>query len=159
MAQDEPTDDNQKKHMEEWTSAREVIAKFDDRLHDLRKYGFTFVAALLTADSILVPTQISIGTEKVYLPNDIKFAVLLVSLSLLIILKIFDITYSDFLKAAVTRANIIEKELNLELTETISFVYRYKTIMKNLPSILYYGFQISVLVIAYFVFGTQLYLP
>jgi len=39
----------------EWQTIRELLFKFDSLVHDIRKYGFSFVTALLTAQAILVP--------------------------------------------------------------------------------------------------------
>ena len=36
----------------EWEVARDVIARADERIDGLRKYGFSFVTALLTADAL-----------------------------------------------------------------------------------------------------------
>src|SRR5258707_15013347 len=36
---------------DEWTTSREMIAKFDDRIHDTRKVVFGLFSALLTAGS------------------------------------------------------------------------------------------------------------
>jgi hypothetical protein len=38
--------------LKEWEVAREVIAKADERTSNLRKYGFSFMTTLLTADAI-----------------------------------------------------------------------------------------------------------
>jgi hypothetical protein len=45
----------------EWETAREVISKFDERLDVLRRYGFTFITGLLTAQSLLESSLI-LGT-------------------------------------------------------------------------------------------------
>src|SRR5258707_6150649 len=43
---------------DEWTTSRELIAKFDDRIHDTRKVVFGLFSALLTAGSIFcLPTR------------------------------------------------------------------------------------------------------
>lgn len=41
--------------MAEWTKTRETIQIFDDKLYELRKYGFSFITALLTIQGLLLP--------------------------------------------------------------------------------------------------------
>jgi hypothetical protein len=106
--------------MTEWKTARDVISKFDDRLHDLRKYGFSFITALLAAESLLMP----VGSTGTVLPNIIKLAVLIVTLILIAALHLLDRTYRIIQEGAVTRAGILEKALNLELTEVIAYKYK-----------------------------------
>ncbi|MDV3244291.1 MAG: hypothetical protein LYZ66_03835 [Nitrososphaerales archaeon] len=106
--------------MQEWQAAREVLKTFDDNLHDLRKYGFTFITALLTADSLLLPYQLIVGGSQQTLHDNVKLAVLTVTLLLIVALQVIDRNYQVFLEAAATRAVIIERRLNLELTQTIS---------------------------------------
>ena len=119
----------------EWSKARDVIEKFDDRRQDLRKYGFTFIAGLLTAQALL-------GNS---LPGFVKLAVILVSLILIIGLRLTEKDYELFQKAAALRAGILENQLNLELTKTISIVYRNDS-MWDYVDVLY----------AYFLVGTGL---
>ena len=66
-------------YMEEWKVARELLASFDDRLDNLRKYGFSFLTALLTADSILLPGSVPALADKA-LSDPVKLAVLVVTL-------------------------------------------------------------------------------
>jgi hypothetical protein len=40
--------------LEEWKQARDVLKSFDDRIHDLRKYGFTFITGLMAVEGILL---------------------------------------------------------------------------------------------------------
>jgi hypothetical protein len=111
-------EDSNKNFMEEWKIARETLAKFDDRLHDLRKYGFSFITALLTAQSLLM-------SDSKALPDGVKVTVLIVTLTLIIALHLIDRIYQVIQEAVSTRAKILERTLNLELTEDIAF--RYET--------------------------------
>ena len=91
----------------------------------MRKYGFTFLTALLAAESVLVPTiysksGIAAGTV---LPNSVKVAVLVINLLLIILLRLLDRNYQVFEDAATTRALVLERSLNLELTEIIKLRY------------------------------------
>jgi hypothetical protein len=103
--------------IEEWKLAREVFEKFDDRQHDLRKYGFTFLTALIAADSL---------TKLVKDADDrIRLTVVGVTLLLTVALKLLDKNYELFMSATAMRAKILEVRLNLELTETISFRHEW----------------------------------
>jgi hypothetical protein len=109
--------------VKEWETARDVLQKFDDRIHDLRKYGFTFVTALLTAQSLLVPFVVN-QTGSTGVPDIVKFGVIAATLLLVVTLRLLERNYQLFQQAAAVRALILERRLNLELTETIS--QRYK---------------------------------
>lgn len=117
--------------LKEWETAREVLSKFDDRLHDLRKIGFTFITALLSADAIIFVNWI----EGVELPDYIKLAVLLVTLLLIVTLLLVDRNYQIFQRAAATRAKILERRLNLELTEVIAQRYRTQSVQDYVTSV------------------------
>lgn len=41
--------------MAEWTKTRDTIQIFDDKLYDLRKYGFSFITVLLAIEGLLLP--------------------------------------------------------------------------------------------------------
>jgi hypothetical protein len=100
--------------IDEWKSARQVFEKFDDRQHDLRKYGFTFLSALIAADSL---------TKLVNADDRISLAVVGITLLLTVALSLLDRNYELYKKATAIRAKILEVRLNLELTETISYRY------------------------------------
>src|SRR2546428_4149451 len=90
---------------------------FEDHLHDLRKYSFSFLTALLTAESILIPGPSTIvGT----VPDLVKLTVMLVTLLLVICVRLLERRYELFEEAGAMRARIIENSLNLSLTELIS---------------------------------------
>jgi hypothetical protein len=127
--------------MQEWQTARDIISSFDDRLHDLRKYGFGFITALLAAEYLLVPS----GSTSPALPNIIKLAVLLITLMLIVALHLMDRIYRILQSGAATRAIIVEKLLNLELTEVIGAKYRMGHVQRNVHYI-YAAFTSGVLV-------------
>lgn len=108
--------------LEEWKTAREVLRQFDDRIHELRKHGFTVVTTLLTINSFLLTASIvpapSGGTES--LPDLTKVAVVGAVMVLVVGLRYMERNYQMFNQAAATRARILERCLNLELTEKIS---------------------------------------
>lgn len=125
-----------KNFMEEWKIARETIAKFDDHLHDLRKYGFSFITALLTAESLLMPGITAF-------PAEVKVAVLIVTLVLIVAIHLIDRMYQVIQEAVSTRAKILERILNLELTEDIGFRYRTKNLRWYVVGV-YTGFTVGV---------------
>jgi len=109
---------------EEWLEARHTIGRFDDNLHDLRKYGFSFITALLTADAILTgPGSTTFPTA----PGYLKLSILLVTLGLYVSLRQLDQHYRLFQQAASRRAIILERRLNVELTEEITHYYGLST--------------------------------
>lgn len=106
--------------MKEWETARAVLAGFDTHLHDLRRYGFSLITALLAANAVIFQTKIF----DIELTDYVKLAVLGVTLLLIFTLSMIDHNYRVFLRAAATRARILERNLNLDLTEVIE--QRYK---------------------------------
>ena len=101
--------------LDEWKETRAVLARFDENHHDLRKYGFVFLAALLTADSI----QAYLG-----LPLFTRFVLLIITIAFIVGLRILDHNYQNFKEAATIRSRILEVSLNIELSETIDVHYR-----------------------------------
>lgn len=127
--------------LKEWERSRDVLEKFDEYTHDVRKYGFSFVTALLTAQAILTPSGV---------PGYIKLGIFLATLVLLVALRLFEKNYELFQRAASSRARILEKFLNLELTETITWRYKFEGILGIVTHI--YGiFAIGVGVLGTFV--------
>jgi hypothetical protein len=128
--------------MEEWKVARELLASFDDRLDNLRKYGFSFLTALLTADSILLPGSVPALADKA-LSDPVKLAVLVVTLFLIVALQFVDRNYQVFQEAAASRARVLERILNLELTEVISQRYGFDHVHRYVTAV-YVAFDIGV---------------
>lgn len=64
--------------LDEWKEARSVIARFDNNLHDLRNYRFTFVTGLLAANGLLSQG----GTSVV--PAGVKAGVLVATMGLIV---------------------------------------------------------------------------
>jgi hypothetical protein len=114
--------------LKEWQTARDVIVKYDGQLDSLRKNGFTFITGLLTAQSFLASNFVlgPANNEANINGQLLKMAVILATLVLLIALRLLDRNYQLFQKAAIKRAIVIEKCLNLELTETTFDVYHYE---------------------------------
>jgi len=154
--------------LEEWKAARTVLSDFDERLHDLRKYGFTFITALLTAESILIPGPVEAAFQQPAIPDNIKLAVILVTLLLLVGIRLMDKHYRLFLSAADIRAVIIERSLNIELSDAITFRFDVEKFSIYI-SVLYYLFGGATALLGVFIlypnklvvfvlFGTLAYL-
>lgn len=110
---------------EEWKAARNSIDKFDQYVYDLRKYGFTFITALLTAQAILIPGNISASFNSAYIPTFTKIAVIIVTLVLIIAVALFEKHILIMQRAAAQRALVLERRLNMELTEIISYQFTF----------------------------------
>jgi hypothetical protein len=136
-------------HVKEWEKARDVLAFFDGKLHDLRMYGFSIVTALLTADGVLLSSATSGGSPAIH-----KFAVCAITLVLILALFLIDTNYVVFQKAAATRALVVEKKLNIELSEIISDRYRADNI-ENYIRLVYGIFTISILFLGMISLGAQ----
>jgi hypothetical protein len=138
--------------LKEWEEARSVLKDYDAHLHDLRKIGFTFITALLAGESLLLPsTLLQTGLQDVtkILPDETKFAVLLVTLLLVLALQFIDRNYQVIEGAASKRAIVLEKKLNLELTNTIFQRFRAHKV-KDFVTFIYYAFVAAVLIIGAF---------
>lgn len=104
-------------HFDEWKECRSSIARFDKVIVDLRKYGFTLITGLLTADAILFVKIPDLS------PVD-KAAVSFVTMILVSALFFVDRYQGILLRSAVKRTEDIESELNLKLTTKISTITR-----------------------------------
>lgn len=99
--------------LDEWKAARDIFDKFDDRINDIRKFGFTFLSGLITADAL---TKLFNATD-----DRVRLGVVGITLLLTVALLVLDKNYQLFQFAAGIRAKVLETRLNLELTETIGF--------------------------------------
>ncbi len=119
--------------LDEWKEARSVIARFDNNLHDLRKYGFSFVTALLAANGLISQggsSVVSVG---------VKAGILVATMGLIVTLKLLDTHYRRFQQAVSIRGRILEDRLNIDLTKDLSFFYALENWWKDVQA-LYYGF-------------------
>ncbi len=96
----------------EWQAARGVLARFDENLHDLRKYGFSFVTGLLTVDALFANIS-----------DNWKLAALIGTMALIVVLSVVDRNYQVFLKGANHRATLLENRCTFELTKIIGRIY------------------------------------
>jgi hypothetical protein len=127
--------------LEEWKQARDTLKFYDDKLDALRKLGFSFLTGLLAAESVVLKPDIS---------SLVKLAVFLITLLLITAMFLLDKNYRCVEEAANTRALVLERKLNLELSETITYRYRIDGI-NNRVFWLYSLFILGVFVLGYFV--------
>jgi hypothetical protein len=151
---DSESDVERDTHLTEWQTARALLAAYDDNLHDLRKYGFTFLTALLATESILLPS-VGVSSTSGGLPDIVKLGVFVVTLLLVFALHLIDQNYLVFENAAATRALVLERELNIELTEIIADRYEAINVPRRVFNV-YLVFALGVLVLGFFVFGSHI---
>jgi hypothetical protein len=138
--------------MKEWDKAREILRDYDERLHDLRKFGFSFVTALLTVGAFATnaitstltdsaaqgtanATAAQAASSQSSIPELFNLGIFIVTLILIVALHYFDKNYRVFQQAACTRAMVIERKLNLELTEIIKDRYGRGRIIQNILTV------------------------
>lgn len=85
--------------LDEWKECRVTIARFDGFLADTRKYGFTLVTVLLTANALVVSSNNAVDRP----------AASIVVMALLFALFMLDNYYLDVVRGAVSRARELEK--------------------------------------------------
>src|SRR5580700_5204585 len=95
--------------LEEWKRARDVIEHCDERVHDTRKLGYTFVSTLLSAET-LVSTKApeALGAQA-------GFALLLIVLGILFAVRILEKQTQLIQSATATRARTLELLSTIEL--------------------------------------------
>jgi hypothetical protein len=135
-------------HFKEWERTRKLLLEFDNRIHDIRKYGFSFLTALMAAEAILIPKNDYMAVGEVGLTDTTKLAVFGVTLLLIGIIKLMEKYYQLFITCSAQRARILERSLNLELTEIISDRHRSELIPKYVNNI-YFFFILGVFVLGY----------
>ena len=121
----------------EWVMVRNSIDKFDGYTVDIRKYGFSFITGIITAQAILMPTPVS---------YPVKFSVIIVTMALILAIALFEQYIRIMQHAAVQRGLILERRLNIELTELIGFQYE-----------LNHGEYFKYALYIVFIFGTSLF--
>jgi hypothetical protein len=122
-------------HLEEWKKTRDTLQFFDDKLHDLRKYGFSFLTGLFAVGSLLSEIVPGAVVPSTITPEKVKLGVFVVTLMLIIALHLLDKNYRVYQQAAFTRAKVLERKLNLELSEAISVRYRSGRISPNVLAV------------------------
>lgn len=135
--------------LDEWKTIRELVSSYDDRKHELRKTGFSLITSLIAAQGIIIwyHNQNSINNIN-NVDNLILTAVLGVTIALIFAIAFYEKGYRLYQEAAVQRALLLEKKLNLQLTETIS--YQFKSWQSRIYEFGVYGIFIgSALALAF----------
>ncbi len=153
---DEPTSglsDERDAHQTEWETARALLQATDANLHDLRKFGFSFVTALLAAEAILLP-YVPTSSGSTGVPDVVKLGAFLVTMLLIYVLHLIDENYLVLEEATATRALVLERELNIELTDIITARYA-KNQVKRRVLLVYTMFALGVWGLGVFVFSSS----
>ena len=95
--------------MSEWSECRKSIERFDTTIVDLRKYGFTLVTLLITAEAYFFTSGEAMSFQS-------RAAASFVIMVLILALYIIDRCQENFLRGAVARACEIEQELGKAAT-------------------------------------------
>lgn len=136
--------------LDEWKEARSVVDAADTRLTDLRKYGLTFVAGLLTAQGL---TEIAVGTPVSFVTPIVKLGITVVSLLIICMMVAIEKVNLPLQRAAALRASVIERQLGLKLTQEITEIYDWYKVWRWV-FVLYLIFVVSV-----GLFGLALLMP
>jgi len=107
----------------EWKVARGIVTKMDGTVSGLRKYGFSFITALLAADSLLGQATLQAPYS---ISDPVKFAVFVTTLVLICALYSTDRFYRIIQSGAAHAAKIVETRLGIQLTEVISKYYDHR---------------------------------
>jgi hypothetical protein len=137
------------KCFQEWKECNEKIAKFDNILIDLRKYGFTVASSLMTAGSFL-------GLQTYTQFQPFQIVIIFATMALVTVLYWLDIYYQTILAAIILRTQVLEKKLSFGIDIYVSRFYMRHRIGKALH-LLYVGFLVSLVIIgAYVVHNNKL---
>lgn len=112
------SDSDSDPRLEEWQQARTTIEAVDVRLSDLRKYGLSFISALLAVQGLT-----EVGGPSGFVPPWIKLVIIIVTMVLIVSVALIDRLNRVTQKAAALRARVLERQLGLKLTHDITRVY------------------------------------
>jgi len=135
--------------LEEWKVARQATDKFDEKLSDTRKYSFSFITGLITAQGIF-------GFSEANVTLGLQIGAIIATMPLVTVSYWLDRYYFALLMGAVARCEFLEKKkLNgFSLTSYISNygLASFITRKKSIP-FLYSIFLLSLLILGLFAFG------
>jgi hypothetical protein len=130
---------------DEWKEARGLISKLDDTLADLRKYGFSFITALLAADSVLGETS---SGATISISPGVKLAIFVSTLILIAGLCATDRYFRTLQEGASARAIQIENHFKtVTLTHIVGKFYYQKRLWLFIEG-LYVCFTLAAEVLA-----------
>ena len=126
----------------EWKEARDTLVSVDNNLHDLRKWGFSFITGLLTVDALFAN-----------IPDTWKLAALVGTFVLVAGLALVDRNYHVLEDAIAQRATIIEAKTSFALTYDIKWMYDKTHVW------IYYAIVYGIFDFATFVIGILVVKP
>lgn len=131
----------------EWKEARGIVSTLDGTISGLRKYGFSFITALLAADSILgqATPQASYAISE-----PVKFAVLASTLVLICALYSTDRFYRIIQSGAAHAARLVEDVLKMRLTRVISQTYKSQG-ARYYVEVIYGLFAVAAAILGYLI--------
>lgn len=133
--------------LEEWREIRAFMARIDGYLAELRKYGFSFIAVLLTASAIKGLIEIDKYTR-----TSIIIMIIIFTLGL----HLFDRYYQQLTKTILIRARILETFLNIEMGLAIENRYEKKH-FSDFITVLYCFFIVLEAFVGYTVVATNIF--
>ncbi len=98
--------------LEEWTECRSTIGRMDSTLADIRKYGFSLVSILLTANALITSAS----------PVADRVAASTVVIVLVLVLFLMDRYWWVLLRNAVDRSNTLEVMLGISIGQQLSAI-------------------------------------
>lgn len=110
--------------LEEWKECRASIDRFDGIIVDIRKYGFTLITGMLTADAFLFVKMSELSFTG-------KISISILTMVLVFALFIVDRYHEVFLRGAVQRAIEIEDTLRKKLISNISLTSKIRYVSEN----------------------------
>lgn len=135
--------------LEEWKVARLATDKFDEKLSDTRKYSFSFITGLITAQGIF-------GFSEANVTPGLQIGAIIATMPLVTVSYWLDRYYFALLMGAVARCEFLEKN-KLNGFSLTSYISNYglvsKITNKNSIPFVYSIFLLSLLILGLFAFG------
>lgn len=132
--------------LEEWKVARAATDKFDGMLSDLRKYSFSFITGLITAQAIF-------GFSGKDITLNIEIGAVIATMPLVVASYWLDRYYFGLLWGSVSRARFLEKYKlkTFNLTAYVSgFASSTKITSRHAIPVIYSLFLVSLLILGLF---------
>jgi hypothetical protein len=127
----------------EWQTARTLVDNVDQRLNDLRKFGFGLITGLLSVDALLASIIASW-----------KLAALIGTLLLIVAVELIDRNYRVLQTAASTRAQILERRSRMDLTQAIARIFATAHV-KFFFEAVYVIFVLATLLLGWLILGAH----
>lgn len=139
---------------DEWSVAQTTLQMYDNRIADLRKYGLTFLAGLLTAQGLTLTD----ASSSSFIVPPVKMAIILSTILLVCTIFLLERIYRELESAAGIRARILEKSIGYELTEDINAVYS-QMLVRRVVDLVYTLFIGVAVLLGWFVLTPSVWSP